>query len=428
MLGILSLAAFVGIIVGVPIAAMLGIICAIDILAEGRLPISLLAQRIYTGLDSFPLVAAPMFILAGAVMDAGGISARITRLAQALVGHMRGGLGMVVVVGAMIFSGISGSHTADTAAIGSVMIPAMIKRGYPRPYATALVAASGAMGILIPPSLLLIFYGLLTSTSISALFLAGLLPGVFMGIVGLLTAYWTARRLNLPTESRFSFGELASAFRDSFWALMMPIIILSGILFGIFTATEAAAVALFYGLFVACFVYRDLKFRDIPRICIESGVTSGNIMFVIGAASILSWLMTSEQMPLKVTHALAGISSDPWVFLILVNVVFILLHCVLESTASLFMAIPVLFPVAKAFGIDPVHFGILLTANMGLGLITPPVGLCLCVACGISGETIERVVPPLVPQLVTMTIALFVITFFPGVTLLLPRLLLGYGG
>jgi C4-dicarboxylate transporter DctM subunit len=361
-------------------------------------------------------------------MDAGGISVRITRLAQALVGHMRGGLGMVVVVGAMIFSGISGSHTADTAAIGSVMIPEMTRRGYPRAYATALVAASGAMGILIPPSLLLIFYGLLTGTSISALFLAGLVPGVFMGVVGLLTTYWTARRLNLPTEREFSFRELGNAFRDSFWALLMPVIVLSGILFGIFTATEAAAVALFYGLFVACFVYRDLKLREIPRICIESGVISGNIMFVIGAASILSWLMTSEQVPLAVTHALASVSSSPWVFLILVNIVFIVLHCVLESTASLFMALPILFPVAKAFGIDPVHFGILLTANMGLGLITPPVGLCLCVACGISGETIERVVPSLMPQLITMTFALFAITFFPVVTLFLPRLLLGYGG
>jgi C4-dicarboxylate transporter, DctM subunit len=428
MLGSLSLVALLGILIGLPIAATLGIISAADIFIEGKLPISLLAQRIYTGLDSFPLVAAPMFVLAGAVMDAGGISLRITRLAHSLVGHMRGGLGMVVVVGAMIFSGISGSHTADTAAIGSVMIPSMVRRGYPPAYATALVAASGAMGILIPPSLLLIFYGLLTGTSISALFLAGLIPGAFMGVVGLVTTYWTARRLDLPTEDHFSFGEFVTALRESFWALLMPVIVLSGILFGIFTATEAAAVALFYGLFVACVIYRDIRLRDIPRICIESAVVSGNIMFVIGAASILSWLMTSHQLPLKVTQALASVSSDPWIFLVLVNIVFIVLHCVLESTASLFMALPILFPVAKAYGIDPVHFGILLTANMGLGLITPPVGLCLCVACGISGEPIEKVVLPLLPQLLTMTFALLVITFFPSVTLFLPRILLGYGG
>lgn len=422
----LTIVLTLAIAIGLPIAVAIGAASALAILQQGYLPISLIAQRVYVGMDSFPLIAVPLFILAGGLMDVGGISIRITQLAQSLVGHLRGGLGMVTVIGAMIFSGISGSHTADTAAIGSVMIPTMIRKGYPPAFATAVVAASSAMGILIPPSLLLIFYGILTGTSISALFLAGLLPGAVMGIVGFLTTYWMAVRLDLPIEGRFSFTAIWAALKRSVLSLLMPVIILSGILLGVFTPTEAAAVAVVYGFVIAKFVYRELSWAQFLRVLVDSGTMTGVVMLIIGTATLFGWILTSQQVPHQISEALASVSTKAWVFLLLVNIVFIIVHCVFEVSASLIMTLPVLFPIARAYGIDPVHFGIVLTANMGVGMITPPIGMCLCVACGISGVSIQKATLPLLPLLGTMIFVLAVITFVPDLTLLLPRMLIGY--
>lgn len=415
-----------GMAVGIPIASSLGLASALALFAHGTLPLTLLPQRIFVGLDSFPLLAAPLFILAGALMETGGISARITQLAQAMVGHIRGGLGMVVVVGTMIFSGISGSSTADTAAIGSVMIPTMVRRGYSKEFATAVVAAAGGMGILIPPCIIMVIYGLLTNTSVAALFLGGVIPGLIMGATVLGATYWMARRHGLPVEAQFSARELVRALRRSVWALLMPGIIMGGILFGFFTVTEAAVVAVVYGLFVALFIYRELTWADLPRIFAESGVTTGLVMLVVGMASIFGWILTSQQVPLAVANAFAAISSRPWFFLFLVNVAYLVIGSVFEVTAALIMTVPILLPVARAYGIDPVHLGVVITANMGIGLVTPPVGICLYVACGISGASIERVAGPLVPFLAVMIGTLFVITYLPEITLILPRYFLGY--
>ncbi len=419
-------ALLLGMAIGIPIASSLGLASALALYVHGSLPITLLPQRIFVGLDSFPLLAAPLFILAGGLMETGGISARITQLAQSLVGHIRGGLGMVVVVGTMIFSGISGSSTADTAAIGSVMIPTMIRRGYSKEFATAVVAASGGMGILIPPCIIMVIYGLLTNTSVAALFLGGIIPGLIMGGTVLGATYWNARRLGLPVEAQFSMGELGRALRRSSWALVMPGLIMGGILFGIFTVTEAAVVAVVYGLFVALFIYKELTWADLPRVFTESGVTSGMVMLVVGMASIFGWILTSQQVPLAVANAFAAISSRPWFFLLLVNVAYLAIGSVFEVTAALIMTVPILLPVARAYGIDPVHLGVVITANMGIGLVTPPVGICLYVACGISGASIEKVARPLVPFLAVMIGTLFVITYVPEITLFLPRYLLAY--
>jgi C4-dicarboxylate transporter DctM subunit len=415
-----------GIAIGLPIAVCLGLASVAALFLNSTLPLGLVAQRIYVGLDSFPLLAAPLFILAGALMETGGISERITRLAYTLVGHIRGGPGMVVVVGTMIFSGISGSSTADTAAIGSVMILTMVRRGYPKAFATAVVAAAGGMGILIPPCIIMIIYGLLTNTSIAALFLGGFLPGLVMGATVLGATYWMARREGLPVEAQFSLRETGVALRRSFWALMMPAIIMGGILFGIFTVTEAAVVAVVYGFLVAMFIYRDLDWSDLPRILIDSSVTTGAVMLVVGMAAIFAWLLTSEQVPLKVAEGLSAISSNPWFFLLLVNVSYIVIGCVFEVTAALIMTVPILLPVALSYGVDPVHLGIVVTANMGIGLVTPPVGVCLYVACGISGAPIESVTRPLAPFLAVMIGTLLVITYLPEITLFLPRVFLGY--
>ena len=412
--------------IGVPIAVALGGASALALLFYTDLPIALMVQRIYVGLDSFPLLAAPLFILAGGLMETGGISLRITHLASALVGHVRGGLGMVVVLGTMIFSGISGSSTADTAAIGSTMIPTMVRRGYSPAFATAVVAAAGGMGILIPPCIIMVIYGLLTNTSVAALFLGGVLPGLFMGFTMMVAVWWMAKRQGLPVEASFSPRAVMTATVRAGWALLMPVIIIGGILLGIFTVTEAAVVSVVYGFIIAKFVYRELSWSDVPRILVESSATTGAVMLVVGMAAIFAWLLTSEQVPLSVANWLASISTETWFFLLLVNIAFLLIGAVFEVTAALIMTVPILMPLVARYNVDPVHFGVLLTANMGIGLVTPPVGVCLYVACGISRTPIEAVVRPLLPLLGVMVATLILITYWPELTLYLPKTLLGY--
>lgn len=416
----------VAIALGIPIAVALGGASALALLLHSNLPIALLVQRVYVGLDSFPLLAAPLFILAGGLMETGGISLRITHLASALVGHVRGGLGMVVVLGTMLFSGISGSSTADTAAIGSTMIPAMVRRGYSPAFATAVVAASGGMGILIPPCIIMVIYGLLTNTSVAALFLGGLVPGLMMGGAMMVAVWWMAKRQGLPVEAEFSLMAVVRSAARSGWALLMPIIIVGGILLGVFTVTEAAVVAVVYGFAIAKFVYRELSWPDVLRILVESSATTGAVMLVVGMAAVFAWLLTSIQAPLAVTNWLAGISSKTWFFLLLVNIAFLLIGAVFEVTAALIMTVPILMPLITRYEVDPVHFGVVLTANMGIGLVTPPIGVCLYVACGISRTPIEKVIRPLLPLLGVMVLTLMVITYWPELTLYLPRTLLGY--
>ena len=413
-------------VIGIPIAVALGGASALALLFYTDLPITLMVQRIYVGLDSFPLLAAPLFILAGGLMETGGISLRITHLAGALIGHVRGGLGMVVVLGTMIFSGISGSSTADTAAIGSTMIPTMVRRGYSPAFATAVVAAAGGTGILIPPCILMVIYGLLTNTSVAALFLAGVLPGLFMGISMMVAVWWMAKRQGLPVEASFSVGAVATAAGRAGWALLMPLIIIGGILLGIFTVTEAAVVAVVYGFIIAKFVYRELGWSDVYRVLVNSGATTGAVMLVVGMAGIFAWLLTSQQVPLSVANWLAGISTETWFFLLLVNITLLITGAFFEETALLIMSVPILMPLMARYNVDPVHFGVVMTANLGVGLVAPPVGVCLYVACGISGTPLEAVFRPLLPLLAVMIGTVILITYWPELTLYLPRTLLGY--
>lgn len=426
MASTLMILLLVSMALGIPIAVALGGSSAISLLFFTDLPIALLVQRIYVGLDSFPLLAAPLFILAGGLMETGGISLRITHLASAIIGHVRGGLGMVVVLGTMIFSGISGSSTADTAAIGSTMIPTMVRRGYSPAFATAIVAAAGGTGILIPPCILMVIYGLLTNTSVAALFLGGLLPGLFMGFSMMIAVWLMARRQGLPVEANFSAKAVVQTATRAGWALLMPVIIIGGILFGIFTVTEAAVVAVVYGFVIAKFVYRELAWRDVLKVLIDSGATTGAVMLVVGMAGIFAWLLTSEQIPLLVANWLVGISTDPKFFLLLVNVILLITGAFFEETALLIMSVPILMPLIARYGLDPVHFGVVMTANLGIGLVAPPVGVCLFVACGISKVPLEAVIRPLLPLIGVMIATLMLITYWPELTLFLPKLLLGY--
>lgn len=411
---------------GVPIAFALGVASVLGLLTVGTIPLVIVPQRVFAGLDSFPLLAAPLFILAGALMETGGISARLTQFAGSLVGHIRGGMGMVVVLSTMLFSGISGSSTADTAAIGSVMIPAMARRGYQPAFATALVAAAGGMGILIPPCILMVIYALMTGTSVAALFVAGILPGAFMGGSLLAMVYLIARREGLPTEGRFSLREVRRSFVRAIPALVMPFLIVGGVLSGMFTVTESAVVAVLYGFVLSVLVYRELPWRELPQILVTSGMTTGVVMLVVGVASLFAWLITSVQIPQWIAANLSAVSGSPWFFLLLVNVIYLFLGCIFEVTAALIMTIPVILPVAQSYGIDPVHLGVVLIANLGIGLVTPPVGVCLFVACGIGKVPIDEVIRPLWPFLAVMVLSLLVITYVPDLTLLLPRVLLAY--
>lgn len=414
-------------ILSVPVSYALGLSSLAALLYKGGIPVTILAQRMFTGLDSFPLLAVPFFILAGALMETGGISARLIRLASVLVGHIRGGLGMVVVLSTMMFSGLSGSSAADTAAIGSIMIPQMTKRGYPRGLATATVAASGGFAILIPPCITMIIFGVTANVSIGYLFFAGFLPAFMMGAGMMMAMYWIARRYKLPQEPRAACGEVATAAVKAVPPLLMPVIVLGGIRFGAFTPTEGAIVAVFYSALLSMVFYRELRIRDIPPILVTTAKLTGIVMLLVGMSSTFAWVVASQRIPQLVTEGILGISTNPMVFLFMVNILFLIVGTFMDPTPAIIILVPILFPVSQQLGIDEIHFGTVVVANLGIGLVTPPVGVVLYVAASVGKTTIEEVSRYLLPFFAVLILTLFVITYLPDVTLFVPRLF-GYEG
>lgn len=413
--------------VSVPIGISMGLASMAAILYKGGMPLTILAQKMFTGLDSFPLLAVPFFILAGCFMETGGISARLVRFAGVLVGHVRGGLAHVVIVGTIFFSGVSGSSAADTAAIGSIMIPSMVKRGYPRPLSTAIVAAAGGMGVNIPPCIIMVLYGIAANVSIGYLFAAGFLPGVLCGLSLMVMVYFIAKRDGLPKETKASLREMLIAARDAVPPLLMPVIILGGILSGVFTATESAVIAVVYGVVLSMFVYQELHVRDVPRILVTSAKLTGMVMLVVGMSTTFAWIVTVERVPQMITEWILTATQNPWVFLIFTNVLMLIVGMFIDATPAMITFTPILFPIAQKLGIDPVHFGVVMVTNLGVGFVTPPVGSCLFVASAIGETTIDEVFKPLLPFLAVMVVALILITYWPGMTLFIPRLL-GYKG
>ena len=406
-----------------PISLVLGTASAITAYLKGNIPLIFIPQKIFTSLDSFPLLAIPLFVLAGSFLETGGVGMRLVNLANVLVRHIRGGLGFVVIVSTIFFSEISGSSAADAAAIGSVTIPAMIRLGYKAAFATAIVAAAGGMAALIPPSIIGVIYGWQANVSVGAIFAGGFVPGFLMGGGVWVYTYFYARRMKFPTEKRASAKEMWIALRESLPALMMPVIILGGIFAGIFTATEAAAVAVVYGLVVALFYYRELTLNDIPKILVNSAVTTGFVGLLLGLASVFGWVLTTQQAPVRLANLIMAISSSQWVFLLLVNILFLIAGCFLNATALLIILVPILVPMAEKFGVDLIHFGIMLIANLGVGYVTPPVGICLYVACGISKQPLSEVIKPLLPYLFVMVFMLIFVTYIPWLSLVIPNLI-----
>ena len=421
---VLSVAFVVFLLANVPIAFTLGAAAVLALVWDGSIPLLIVPQRIFTGSDSFPLLAIPLFILAGELMEASGISAGLVRLAQILVGWLRGGIGMTVVVTEIFFSGISGSTVADTSALGTTMIPAMRRAGYSGPRAAAIVSAAAGMGILIPPCINMVVYGIMAQVSIAALFAAGFLPAFVMAALLMLQLYLQARRdPTILVFPRPSGREARLAVGNAVVPLLMPAIIFGGILSGIFTATEAGAVAVVYGLLVGVFYYRAIDLGRLYTILLETVRVSGQIMLLVGVASLFAWLLSSQRVPQALSAAIHSVASGPILFLLLTVAVMLLLGAVLDGLPAMIMLVPVLMPMATQFNVDPLHFGIILIATIGVGLFLPPIGLGLIVVAAIGRVTIAEVARPLLPYLATMMATVLLITFWPQLTLIVPVVL-----
>lgn len=411
--------------INTPIAVAIGVASVIGILVQGDFPLMMVVQRMFGGTDSFHLMAVPLFMFAGVIMEAGGISRRIIDLANALVGWMPGGLAAVTIVSAMFFAGISGSAAADTAAVGAILIPAMKKSGYASDFSAAVQASGGSIGVVIPPSIPMIIFGFLTGASIGQLFAAGILPGILIGCSLIAVATMISRREQYSANTRFSMSAAWLAFKRSLLALGAPAIILGGILFGIFTATESAAVAVAYALAVSMLVYRKIRLRDLAPLFIDGAVTAAVVMFIIATASVFSWIAAIEEIPARLAGTLLGITENPTGLLLLINLMLLVAGTFVETTAALILLVPMITGMLPALGIDIVQLGAIVVVNLAIGMLTPPMGICLIVSSSISGDGITAVSRRILPFLAVLIIDLLIITLFSPLTMWPARLVAG---
>ena len=409
----------------VPISMALGLAALAGILYFDPAFLISLLQNFFYGIDRFPLLAIPLFILAGQIMGQGGIAHRMVNLAMALVGRLRGGLGMVSVLATMFFSGISGSQSADTAAIGSVTIPAMKKKGYPPEFATALIAAAGGTAALVPPSIDFIVIGIIANISIGGLFAAGFLPGAVNALGIMALVFYYGHKLDLPLEPRMPLKKKIRTIWEGSLAILMAVIILGGILGGIFTPTEASAVAVVYGFIVAVFVYKELKLKDIPGVLLHTCRMTGAVLFVMAFAMMLNYVLTIERIPHMIAHYIAEVSHSWIQFVFFVNVIFLFLGMLMDAMPLFIILMPIIVPAAVMLGMEPIHVGILIANNVAISLISPPVGVSFYVACSIGDTPVDSVIRPLIPFLLVLVGTLIIICYVPQITLFIPRLL-GY--
>jgi tripartite ATP-independent transporter DctM subunit len=420
---VLTIIAFVVLIViGVPVSFSLGASSLLFLIQEG-IPIGLISQRMFTGLDSFPFLAIPFFVLSGEIMARTGITKRLVRLADVFVGRLRGGLGHVNVLCSMFFAGITGSAVADTASEGPIIIPAMIEEGYDPDYAAAITCASSVIGPIIPPSIPFVVYALISSTSVAALFLSGIFAGVLLGISQMVVNWIVSTRRNYPRRASWpTFREMALAVLQGMVPMMMPIIILGGILGGIFTATEASAVAVAYALILGLVVYRNLSWEDLKGAFIGTAKTTGVVFLLIACSNVFNWALVVDQIPQKAAFWVAEVFTNKYLLLMGINVLLLIVGCFMEGTAALIILVPILLQITKPFGIHPVHLGTIVVLNLMIGLVTPPVGLCLYIACNIAKRPIEKVSKALVPFLIASIAALLLVTYVEPIAMFLPRL------
>lgn len=424
MLIILIASLFGLLLLGVPVGFSLLGSSLIAILAQGTIPLEAIPQRLALGLDSFPMLAIPLFILAGALMEAGGITKRLITLSEVLVGHIRGSLAHVTVVSNVFMSGVSGSGVADAAATGSALIPSMIKRGYGKGFAAAILGASATVGPIIPPSIPMILYGSLAGVSIGKLFLGGAIPGLLMSGSLMVVAYMIARKRGFEKRERARSKEILKALREAFWALLMPVIIVGGIFTGFFTATESAVIAVIYSLIVGLFVYKDLKIKELPKKLLEAVSMSSSIGIIIAASAPFAWVMAYAQGPAKVLAMFQSISDSTIVALLLLMLILLILGCFLDGMAIIIITTPVIMPILAQFNIDPLHFGVILAINVMIGTITPPVGTLMYVAISIAKTSVFQFTKEVWPFFLVLVLLLVIFALFPQLVLFLPNLLM----
>jgi len=417
---------FLLLLLSVPVAVSLGFSAIITaFIFEGSDAVIDLASNLFSQLDKYALMAIPMFIMAGNLLSKGSSAKRIIDFAKAFVGHLPGGLPIAAIFASIIFAAVSGSSPATVAAIGSIMFGAITAAGYPKTYAIGTITTAGSLGILIPPSIVMIIYGVTAEQSIGKLFMAGVIPGLLIGFMLMAVTYIGAKRLGFKRTKPASWRERWIKFKEAFWALMTIVIIIGGIYGGIFTPTEAAAVSAVWALFIAIFIYKDIKLKDLGDVIFESAKTSSMILFIIANASVFAYFLTLENIPDMLTQAVVNMHLNKVEFLIAVNIILLIAGNFMEPSSIIMIMVPLLLPVAKMLGIDPIHFGVIITINMELGMLTPPVGLNLFVASGITGLPIKEVVKSVMPWFLVLLIGLILITYIPEISLWLPQKMMG---
>ena len=423
MTAIVLLGSFFGmLLLNVPIAISLGVSSILTLVSMG-LPLSVIPSNMYASTSKFVLLAIPFFILGGNIMERSGISTRLINFFRSLVGHWRIGMAMVTVLVGCFFAAISGSGPATVAALGMTLIPAMTKAGYKKDYATALVSTSGAIGIIIPPSITFVIYGSITGTSVGALFASGIIPGLLMGLLLILATVFVTRHQELDVLPRASARERWLAFKDAFWGILMPVIILGGIYGGIFTPTEAAAVSSVYGMLVGLFIYRSIKLKDIWDLLKDSVSQTAVVMLIVGAASLFAYVLTVTGIAADASSALINVSGgNKYIFLLIINVILLIAGCFMDANSAMYILVPILMPVAAALNVNLIHLGCIMVFNMAIGLVTPPVGVNLYVGCGIAGISLKQICKAVMPLILASIISLLIVTYIPIVSMFLPNM------
>ena len=414
---------FVFMFLGMPVAIALGLSSLLTILFFAQDSLASLSLKLFETSEHYTLLSIPFFILGGAFMTTGGVAKRMIRFANACIGHLRGGLAMASVMACMLFAAVSGSSPATVVAVGSIVISGMVRAGYPLPFAAGVICNAGTLGILIPPSIVMVVYGAATETSVGKLFMAGVIPGILLGLLLMVAIYVRARMIDLPRMPRAPTHEILASGRDSLWGLLLIVIILGGIYGGVFTPTEAAAVAAVYAFVVAVFVYRDIGMKQVPHVLVDAGKVTVMLMFIVANALLFAHVLTTERIPQQIAGAIIGWGMAPWQFLIVVNILLLIAGMFMEPTGIILILAPILFPIATQLGIDPVHLGIIMVVNLEIGMVTPPIGLNLFVTAGITKMSIGQVVRAALPWTTVLLVFLVIVTYVPAISLFLPNLL-----
>ena len=411
--------------IGMPVAISLGFASLLTIFFFSQDSLASMTIKMFETSEHYTLMAIPFFVLAGNLMSTGGVAKRMVRFAMAAVGHLRGGMAIASILACMLFAAVSGSSPATVVAIGSIVIAGMVKNGYPKEFAAGVICTAGTLGILIPPSIVMVVYAAVTEVSVGRMFMAGVIPGLLLSLMLMVAVWWRTDKLNIAPAIKASKREVLVALRDSFWGLALLVIIMGGIYGGVFTPTEAAAVSAVYALFIALFVYKDIGLRELPAVFLDSAKTTVMLMFIVANALLFAHVLTTERIPQVMAEQILAMGMSPWMFLLVVNVILLVAGNFMEPTGIILILAPILFPIATKLGIDPIHLGIIMVVNMEIGMVTPPVGLNLFVTSGVSGLSLVKVTRSVLPWLLVLLTFLMIITYVPWISLVLPNMIFG---